>query len=172
MKKQVFRSIFVFAIIAALVFGLNVSAYADPIESEQSISTAQPAQTTTIEITKHPTSESYIAEGSSAIFISRAKGYTSFHWEVLTSDGIYNLSEISDSYPYLDIEGADTGRIKIKHLSFEQYGWQFRCVYANTNGECASDWAELLIVNTATTTCPRHHCLTVYPDPYGGTPIK
>ena len=164
------------ALVFALMLTLNLSAFADPLEATEPVAPAVGEATPDlgIKITKHPYSEIDRTVGADVLFLSFAEGYTSFYWQILTGQGIFRADEITETYPKLELEGTDTSRLKIKGVNFDQYGWKFRCVYVNDQGELPSEWAILTVVEPARSTTPAcKPCVPCYvlPDPYGGTPL-
>ena len=180
------QKILAFALVLALCLTFSVTAFADydseTGESIAPVETSADADATPkdigIVITKHPWSEIDRTVGTDVLFISFAEGYTNFYWEVLTGQGILRADAITDTYPKTELEGTDTSRLKVKNISFDQYGWKFRCVYKNDKGELASEWAILTVVEPCRSTAPAcqpcapcAHAPATPPDPYGGTPL-
>lgn len=171
------KKLLAFVLVFTLALSLSVTAFADPAPDETlypeqaEIDSGDPQSSVGIKITKHPLEELYIRDGGEVIFTSFAEGYTGFYWEILTAKGVVRADEITKDFPDLKVIGADTSRIKLEGVGYDQYGWKFRCVYTNDRGELASDWAELRIVKAVKDTpCAKPDFCPKY-DPYGGVPI-
>jgi len=163
-------------LVLACAFAFSVPAFADadPDETlypELAAEAADPG----IVITKDPWSELAVPRGGSTSFIAFADGYTSFFWEVLTADGTFTVPDLRETYRFVDLENETSTRLSVRNVSYDMYGWKFRCVFVNDNGEVPTAWAELRVVEPVSCVAPcaalRHHPPEILPDPYGGTPL-
>lgn len=183
------QKILTFALVFTLCLTLGIVACADydseTGESITHVETSADAEAAPedfgIKILKDPGSEIDRTVGSNVIFLSFADGYTSFYWEILTGKGIFRADEITETYPDVEISGTDTARLSVKNIGLGQYGWKFRCVYKNDQGELPSAWAFLTVVEAGRSTAPAYqpcapcapcvHTPDTSPDPYTGTPL-
>lgn len=98
------------------------------------------------EVTKQPTGER-VKEGNMCQFVARADNAIEYTWMALTEDGHsrYECSVLTDLFPDMRVEGADSECLTLYSIPAELDGWSFYCVFTGPGGDVSSDTARLSV---------------------------
>lgn len=104
--------------------------------------------TTTVLITKNPTSE-VVDEGGRAVFIARADNDFSISWSLVSPDlnTVYDAKLGEYYFSGLKVEGETTEKLVLTQIPYTLNGWRARCCFNGVNNQQKYSEMALVTVN-------------------------
>ena len=115
--------------------------------------TEKPAERTgsAPEITKHPTNE-YVELGDDrdVKFIARAENFTKRSWRLVSPDSSNTIQAVDgpDYFAGLQVSGADTDTLILKHIPRDMNGWYVDVKFDNEFGWVLTSGAKIILVDS------------------------
>ena len=124
----------------------------ESIDSEAAKLTVISAEDATPVVTKDP-ADADVEEGAGASFTADAKYTQKYQWQLISPEGVtYTPQQAQDSFPPLQISGADSKTVELQNIPVTLDGYQILCKF--TAGETVSSKAALIRVTPRPTEAP------------------